>query len=536
MTLHRRPPEHPITDGLTLSESPTPNTDQSPAFEPTALSPLVEEQLIKEVRDIYAGLVMVERKLIDIERPQVKRGQLLSDLQRHHSTAHYGAYEYHGYENLSLTERMQLRRRIQMQSPKPRTLSPDDGNTRVFEIPCQLAEHPANALGDTGAKRNFLREGYAINLGLPIASSPSCLVTVGSGKQVTTVGTTTVPFKFRREPTVYNLKFHILPDCIHDVILGKQFLKHTETFSKKANYFRRVKERLVKVISQFRLLYLGASTSMISGSVNGRAQYALADSGSKILAMDEAYARRIGLKIETGHQHRRKVIFADSSVAETVGMAYNVEWRFGHDDCFSPPHQLDFHILQSSPADVILSDTFLFDNEVFSRYQHYFIDDDEEFEDEDIEAYFFAIDIDKRHEQLQGISTKIRELHSFSDSNLTANQHSYTLADLQHLEVVRRGEEADRISTLSGNERIAAQDAEDQRMAEWDHEFTIMQATGQSRQRIPAAAANLQAHSNNAIQPSVAYLLGSKSDCKSKRYFPTLANWLRRRSQGASIN
>ncbi|KAJ5905201.1 uncharacterized protein N7473_002117 [Penicillium subrubescens] len=154
--------------------------------------------------------------------------------------------------------------------------------------------------------------------------------------------------------------------------------------------------------------------------------------------MSETYARQIGVKIETGHRHRRRVIFADNSVAETVGMAYNVEWRFGYLGYPDPVHQLDFRILRDSPADVILSDAFLFDNEVFSKYQHLLIDDDEEFEDEDTETYFFAIDIDKRQDQLQ------------------ANQHSYALADLQHLELVRRGEEADRISTLSGNERIAA--------------------------------------------------------------------------------
>lgn len=398
---------------------------------------------------------------------------------------------------------------------KSRNLPSRDGDTRIFEIPCQLAQHPANALGDYGAKRNFLRESFAMRLGLAITRSASCLVTVGSGRQVATVGTTTVPFKFRKEQTEYPLKFHILPDCIHDVIVGKRFLKLTETFSNMANYGRRVEERVVRGISRFRFLYLGASSSMILGTVNGQPHTALADSGSKILAMDKTYAQAIGVKIETGHHHRRRVIFADNSVAETVGMAYNVEWRFGHDNCFSSPHQLDFHILRSAPADVILSDTFLFDNKAFSQYQHCFIDDDEDFEDEDIEAYFFAIDIDKRKEQLQCISTKIREVHSFSDSNLLANQRPYTLADLQHLEVVRRGEEADRISKLSGTERTAVQDAEDQRIAEWDQEFAIMQENGQSK-------------------PSVAYLLASKSDHKTKRHLPTLVHWLRRRSQGAS--
>ncbi|KAJ5379940.1 uncharacterized protein N7496_002368 [Penicillium cataractarum] len=288
-------------------------------------------------------------------------------------------------------------------------LLPNDGDMRVFEIPCQIAEQSANALGDYGAKGNFLREGFATQLGLPIMRSWTGKVTVGSGKQVETVGTTVVPFRFREEKTVHILKFHILPDCIHDVIVGKQFLKITQTFSNLTNYARRVKERMVKGISQFRFLYLGASTSMVSGSVNGQPHTALADSGSKVLVMNEAYARDIGVNIETGRHLRRKVIFADNSVAETIGMAYDVEWRFGYDDSFSSPYQLDFHILQDAPVDVILSDTFLFDNEVFSRYQDCFTDDDEDYEDEDKETYFFAIDFDKRREPLTGTTPHTKE-------------------------------------------------------------------------------------------------------------------------------
>lgn len=138
---------------------------------------------------------------------------------------------------------------------------------------------------------------------------------------------------------------------------------------------------------------------MFEGTINGQKQTALADSGSKVLVMNERYARSIGLEIHRGHQHRTILTFADNSVATTVGMAYNVEWRFGRDDQLSSPHFLNFHILKNSPADVILNDSLLFETQAFSRYQSFLIDDDvdfEEYEDEDVQIYVFAIDKKKK--------------------------------------------------------------------------------------------------------------------------------------------
>ena len=76
---------------------------------------------------------------------------------------------------------------------------------------------------------------------------------------------------------------------------------------------------------------------MFEGSLNGQIQTALADSGSKVLLMDATYARNIGLRIENGHEPQARLKFADNSVTDTVGMAYNVEWRFGRDGEFGPP-------------------------------------------------------------------------------------------------------------------------------------------------------------------------------------------------------
>jgi hypothetical protein len=141
----------------------------------------------------------------------------------------------------------------------------NDREERIFEIRCQLAEHSTHAVGDYGAKKNFMKEGYVLRLGLPISRNAACKVTIGSGKQVTTVGATSVPFRFSGEDKVHNLEFQLLPNCIHNVIIGKPFLKLTKTFSNVANFCRRVKERVAGGISRFHFLYLGGVFSCSRG-------------------------------------------------------------------------------------------------------------------------------------------------------------------------------------------------------------------------------------------------------------------------------
>jgi len=285
---------------------------------------------------------------------------------------------------------------------------------RIFEIPGQFAGHSTKALGDYGAKKNFIKEDYAFRLGLPINRDVVYKVTVGSGKSVTTTGAVTAPFRFKGEHDTRDLTFHLLPNCIHDVILGKSFLKLTKTFSKLSNFYRRVKERVVKGISQFHLLYLGASGPMFEGSINGQSQAALADSGAKVLVMDEAYARSSGVFIQAGHEHRTTLKFADNSTVDTSGMAYDVEWRFGRDGEFTSPYRLNFHILKNAPANVILCDTFLYDNEAFSRYHHYLVDNDDDYEDEDDKSHCFAIDVDRRNKRMQSKKFTVHRVPKFT--------------------------------------------------------------------------------------------------------------------------
>jgi hypothetical protein len=268
--------------------------------------------------------------------------------------------------------------------------------SQVFEIPSYLNQnHLTNSLGDYCARFNFMREDYAHRLGLRIDRHQTHKVMIGSGKTTSTAGTAITTFRFQDESESYPLTFHLLPNCIHNVILGKPFLKATRTFSNLIHFASRVKQRIMKGITQHHLLYLGDSTPRFQGLVNGIPQEALADSGAKVMVMDEDYARSIGLYINSDSEHRIKLRFADNSTAYTSGMTHGVEWKFGFGD-HNNPHLLDFYVLKNAPANVILSDMFLFGTKAFSQYECYLVDDDDD-DDDGYDVFFFAIDIDNSH-------------------------------------------------------------------------------------------------------------------------------------------
>ncbi|OCL01897.1 hypothetical protein AOQ84DRAFT_383242 [Glonium stellatum] len=175
--------------------------------------------------------------------------------------------------------------------------------------------------------------------------------------------------------------------------------------------------------------------------------------------MDEAYARSTGLLIDTRNQHRVRVKFANNSAAYTSGMAYGVEWRFGRDSESTLPDLLGFHIFHNTPANVILCDTFLYDSRAFSQYQHYLVDDDDGY---------------------QRIQT-------------TAAAPS--IADLRYFELVRQGEEEDRICNLLVGEQVAAWNEENQRRVQCEQKLKALQASQVQTLQPPPATVASQHHS-----------------------------------------
>ncbi|KAF2652006.1 hypothetical protein K491DRAFT_72355 [Lophiostoma macrostomum CBS 122681] len=381
-------------------------------------------------------------------------------------------------------------------SVKDPVYDPEERN--IYEIPSYLEQaHLTQALGDSGAKHNFMKEEYALQLGLSINHQDQTEVTIGSGKKVATTGTVQATFRFKNESKMYSLRFHLLPRCLHNVILGRVFLKATGTFKTLANFLQRVVQRSVKGNLPHHLLYLGDSAPTFSGRLNGMAQDALADSGSKVLVMDEDYARTIGLPIVSGSQYSTKLKFADETTTYTSGMTHGVKWEFGPGGV-SEVYELDFHILKNAPANVILSDSFLFGTNAFSQFDCYLADED----DEDADTYFYAIDVDEDYSPSRFTSmsfsngSPLRRFTFTKDSSPHRFNNSISFSTMRHFELVRRGEEEDRISNLSPRLQLEAWNREHERQRQWDERMRRLETRQQQDQHTGSASGPSEASVN----------------------------------------
>jgi predicted aspartyl protease len=276
--------------------------------------------------------------------------------------------------------------------------SPCRASERIY-IPGFLGNAIVKALPDTGAKFNFMTESYAKRLRLPVQHEITRSITVTNTKIIRTAGVVVAPFTFQSETEPYLLKFHLLKDCVHDVILGKAFLKATKTFSNIALKAKRVVTNFTRGLATLRLNYLGDSAPRFTGLLNGRIHQALGDTGAQGLFMSEAFAQANGFSIVDDPDNIMTVQYADGSTATTIGMTYGINWEYGIGGR-SMKHVLDFHILRDAPADVILSDDFLYDTEAFAAYDCYLVDvDDEDGDNEEDQGYLFAIKLFKKKVQ-----------------------------------------------------------------------------------------------------------------------------------------
>jgi hypothetical protein len=328
-----------------------------------------------------------------------------------------------------------------------RKATSDNNLEREFRIPGFLdSEHPVDAVGDTGANRNAMHETFVRKRGYKIDREAASTLQIGQGK-VKTIGVVHVPFRFRDETTLYLLKFHVLPKCPCDIILGSTFLRLTKTFSSAANFARRVFDRTVTRISQYyNMLYLGGSGPTFTGTIGGRPHAALADTGSKVLIMDEGFARSSGLPIIDAEEYRIKLRFADGSTARTLGMAQGVIWQFGlaHEGKSFP---LDFYILKDAPSDVILSENFLLrKTQAFTEYSDYLLDDHEEEEDED-EGHIFVIrkETTLRYQgNFNGVDQLCNDVAWDQEKNLRRNE-DYRISIIQDATVRGQAEAAEKL-------------------------------------------------------------------------------------------
>lgn len=248
-----------------------------------------------------------------------------------------------------------------------------------------------SALADTGSCVDAISLEFATQQNISVDRTQARLIRLPTGT-ISTEGIALGEFKFEGEEEGYKRRFEVLKTSFYDVILGKPFLDQTESLTR--NLTKRIHQALVPCLQRADRLFLldHLNQSEISCTVNGKLAGALPDTGSDLMFVSGNFTRSNNLEVHRGLEHRRWVSFIDGSEVLTDGIVLAAELHvdipnlpFGAElslpdyvdsmACVSLPagaqqcskYLYDLHVLEHLPCDIILSNQFIHDHEIFPR-------------------------------------------------------------------------------------------------------------------------------------------------------------------------
>jgi gag-polyprotein putative aspartyl protease len=295
------------------------------------------EQLVAEVKGIYAGLVMVEAKCIEVDNKQAALDQA----------------------RLIIKQRQALIAATQESISAP--LEPITNATSRRGIKGKVKGRNIWALGDTGAGQNIISARHAEELGLEIHTSPREL-RMGNSTTVLSHGTVNYPWAFSETPDkITSIVAHVLDGFGYDLLLGNPFLKATETMTK---HIARFVKGVFSARHKWGLHLLGETSHRLEGLLGGSVpMQGLPDIGSSRNIMNEEWAKAHHFPIQSGRENCGVVHFPDGTTAATTGRVYTTITLSGGDAI-----PIVFEVLPDCCVPVILGEDFVFDNDIFSNY------------------------------------------------------------------------------------------------------------------------------------------------------------------------
>ncbi|RSM03283.1 hypothetical protein CDV31_010559 [Fusarium ambrosium] len=283
------------------------------------------------------------------------------------------------------------------------TWSPKNDNqlrsVTSYEVPGTINGIPVEALPDWGSAIEAISEAFARQHGFSIDATGTQTIRLPGGNITESVGRVVGDFKFQRESDVYQCQFHVLRDSVFDLVLGRRFLDLTKTLT---DFSHRIVERVRPCYQKgSRLFLMGESPKdRLRCVVNGFEASALPDTGSELMLCSGDFVRRHGFTVHKGKKYQRQVVLIDGSTMRTDGMVTGAELQFDAPPVSSPsldcslylsfitglasltsckgnaPRKAtficDLYVIESLPYDIILSNEFIFQYGVFSRFQHLF--------------------------------------------------------------------------------------------------------------------------------------------------------------------
>ncbi|KAF0643386.1 hypothetical protein FPSE5266_03714 [Fusarium pseudograminearum] len=201
------------------------------------------------------------------------------------------------------------------------------GGTPCYEVPGFINGIAINGLPDSGSSVDCVSEMFIQRHSMKLEITRSQMIRLPGGSNAESVGKFMGYFKFQNEERVYRREFHVLRNCVYDLVLGREFLDMTKVFTE----FRdRIIKRIRPCVRRGNHLFLldEGPKNLIRCAINGAEASAFPDTGSDLMIASGGFARRHNLKVHRGEKYRRPVELIDGTVIRTDGMVLGAELQF----------------------------------------------------------------------------------------------------------------------------------------------------------------------------------------------------------------
>ena len=241
------------------------------------------------------------------------------------------------------------------------------------ELPILIGGKEIKAQHDSGAERgNFMDCGLAskLNLRLRTDKGDCKRFSMGNGKIVKALGRVRAVCAFAKEAqTKMKCWFYVFDDLASPLIMGSQFLEKTKTLS---DYVHRLEDCIPKpgIVPMVNLI---GSTQhakrRFTAHIDHRYTLINADSGSDLDVMSSTYVRAHGYRLDRRRRCRKRVRFADNTMAETIGQ---VQATLTLED--GSVYARTFDVLPNLTSDVLLGQFTLEEIKAFQIHRSSFVD------------------------------------------------------------------------------------------------------------------------------------------------------------------
>ena len=241
------------------------------------------------------------------------------------------------------------------------------------ELPMIIGGKEINAQHDSGAERgNFMDCDLAskLNLRLRTEKGDCKRFCMGNGKIVKALGRVRAVCAFVKEAqTKMKCWFYVFNELASPLIMGSQFLEKTKTLS---DHVHRLENCILKpgIVPMVNLI---GSTQhakrRFTAHIDHRLTLINADSGSDLDLMSSAYVRAHGYRLDRRRRCRKRVRFADNTMAETIGQ---VQATLTLED--GSMYTKTFDVLPELTSDVLLGQFTLEEIEAFQNHKSSFVD------------------------------------------------------------------------------------------------------------------------------------------------------------------